>query len=436
MIPLLGKRSLVLKNSVAILGSRVIIPLAFFVQSLVVARLLGPEGLGHFAAIMSVYLIFFLLSGMGLENLLLRDVAREPEKAGEYFSHALLLGVLSSLGCALMMVATANLLGYSAEIRHHLLWLTLVLLPGFVNLIAELLFIALHKAGHAFWLALVRETLMLALSVLWLLDGWGLHGVIVAVLVSRVVGAVLSIVLILRLGARFSSRLQPAFFRRFVTLIPPFLLINLLSNLLMEVDIIILSKLLPAAEVGYYMVAKKLVRAGFLLVFSVVTALFPDITQAFQRKDPRFGRLFESLGWKILWGSSALAFAIFLVSDWAVLLTYGSEYGVAATLIQMFSWVLVPLSLSFLLSRFLIIGNQQNKDLIALFIAVLVLITTGIAFTRHWGASGMVGAMLLSLSLLCLLHFGLARVYLFRPYAARLERKAGEAPPRPEGAPG
>ncbi|MEM9291654.1 MAG: flippase [Acidobacteriota bacterium] len=427
MSPPLWKKGLILKNSAAILGSRVIIPLAFFIQSLVVARLLGPDGLGHFAAVMSFYLIFFLLSGMGLENLLLRDVAREPQKAGEYFSHALLLGVVSSLGCALLMLATADLLGYSPEIRYYLLWMTLVLLPGFVNLIAELLFIALHKAGHAFLLALLREALMLVLSVYWLLEGWGLRGVIIALIVSRVFGAVLSVAMILRLGIRFSTRLQPAFFRRFVKLIPPFLLINLLSNLLMEVDIIILSRLLPASEVGFYMVAKKLVRAGFLVFFSVVTALFPDITQAFERSDPRFGQLFRDLGWKVFWGSSALAAVTFLFSDLGIRLTYGPEYGPSVALMQAFAWLLIPLSLSFLLSRFLIIGNQQNKDLLALVIAVLTLMGSGIACTLQWGTAGMVGALLFSVSLLCLLHFGFAKFYLFRPYAARIESQAAQA---------
>jgi len=428
MSPPLWQPKRILKNSASILGARVILPLASFTLSIAVARLLGPEGLGHFAVIMSLYAIFSLLSGMGLDNLILRDVARQPEHAGEYFSHALVLGLLSSLACSLLMVAASHLLEYPPEIRRHILWLTLIFLPGFVNIVAELLFIALHKAGHAFFLALFREGTMIALSILWLLHGSGLRGVIYALVLSRVAGAVLAVLIFYRLGIRISGRLRPAFLRRLVALIPPFLFINLLSNILLELDIIILSRLIPAPEVGYYMVAKKLVRSSFLLIFSVVTAFFPDISQAFQRTDPRFGHLFQTLWRKILWGSIALAIFVFLVAEWAVLWTYGPAYAPAVSLMRTLAWILIPLSLSFLLSRFLIIGNQQNKDVAALGIAVLVLTTTGIAAALSLGAYGMVLANLLSISLLALCHFGLAKKYLFRPYADRLTKRLTGGP--------
>lgn len=429
MTPPLWKRAALFKDSASILGARVVIPVAFFALSIAVARILGPEGLGHYALVMSLYAIFSLLSSMGLENLLLRDVAREPAKAGNYVSHALVLGLASSLACALLMTVTAHVLGYDPEIRRHLLWMTLVLLPGFINIVAELLFIALHRASFAFALALLREGSMVALSLYWLLQGEGLRGVIWALITSRVIGCLLTFVLFGKLGIRVSARLQPTFFKHLVTLIPSFLLINLLSNILLEVDIIILSRLAPAPDVGIYMVAKKLVRSSFLVIFSVITALFPDISQAFQRSDPRFGELFKSLWHRVLWGSVGLATLVTLLAHWGVHLAYGPQYAPAVRLMHTLAWVLVPLSLSFLMSRFLIIGDQQSKDLAALLVAVLVLIVTGITATLGWGVYGMVLANLTAISLLACLHYVMARRFLFKPYAARLRHLAESASP-------
>lgn len=420
MKPPLWQRAVLLKNSAAILGARVVIPVSFFALSIAVARLLGPESLGHYAIVMSLYAIFTLLSTMGLENLILRDVSREPEKAGAYCSHALVLGMVSSSVCALLMLLTSHLLGHDAVIRQHLLWLSLVLLPGFINNVAELLFIARHRADYAFGLALAREGTLVLLSILWLLDGQGLRGVIWALIVSRGLGAALALLFFRRLGVRFSRRLEPEFLRRLVALIPPFLLINLLSNTLLEIDILILSSLVAAPEVGLYMVAKKLVRASFLLTFSVVTALFPDISQAFQRSDPRFEGLFKILWRRTLWATTALAGLIFLLAEWGIFLTYGPQYASAVELMRILAWILIPLSLSFLLSRFLIIGDQQNKDLAALAIAVSALVVSGITGALGWGVHGMAVANVMSISLLAAIHYGLAQRFLFKPYGARL----------------
>lgn len=408
-------RGAVLKNSAAILGARIVIPLAFFALSLAVARALGPEGLGQFALIMSFYTIFSLLSGVGLENLIIREVSKEPEKSGAYFSHVLVLGALSSLSCALLMTATAYFLGYEADIRNQLLWLTLVFLPGFVNIAADLVFIALHKSGYAFLLSLIREGSMLGLSIFWLLKGSGLRAIILALVLSRVLGSVLAFFLLHRSGVEISRRFQPAFFRRLVALVPSFLVITLLSSILLEIDIIILSTFAPASEVGAYMAAKKLVRASFLLIFSAVTALFPGISRSFHQSIPGFEKLFRSLWRRMLLASTALATVVFLLAEWAVYLTYGPRFSEAVGLMRTLTWMLIPLSLSFLLSRFLIIGNQQNKDLEALAISVPFLIVTGIAGATLWGTHGMAAAMLLSLGLLASIHYRQAQIYLFEP---------------------
>ncbi len=327
-------RRTVLRSSMAILGARMVIPLAFFALSIVVARLLGPEALGQYATVMSLHAIFSLVSSMGLENLLLREVAKEPEHAGEHLVHTLVLGLASSLACALLLTATAHLLGYDPEIRRHLLWLTLVFLPGFVNIVSELLFIALHKAGHAFALALVREGTMVLLSIHFIVEGRGLGGVILALVLSRVLGAALALLFFRTLGVPIRLRLRSAFLARLVKLIPTFLFINLLSNILLEIDIIILSKLAPASDVGVYMVAKKLVRSSFLLIFSVMTALTPELVRLFQESSNRFALRFRAMWWRMLGTSTALAMLVFVLAPWAIDLTYGAQYASAASVIR------------------------------------------------------------------------------------------------------
>lgn len=415
--------NVLLRNSAAILGARLVTPLAFFGLSIAVARILGPDSLGRFATIMSLYAIFSLVSSLGLENLLLREVAKAPEKAGTYLSHTLILGLISSLACALSMAAAANLLDYAPDVRRHLLWLALAFLPGFVNIVAELILIALGRAGHAFVLALVREGSMIVLSLVWMTNGWGLRGVVVALIVSRVLGCGVAFLSFAWLRIAVWTKFEPEFLTRLVKLIPTFVVINLLSNVLLEIDIVILSKLAPSAEVGRYMIAKKLVRSSFHAVYSVITALTPSIARAFHHRDPDVEPMFDRLWWRLLAASAGLSVLMFALAEWAIHLTYGPRYAAAVGLMHILTWMMIPLSLSFLASRFLIAGDQQRKDLLALTIATVTLVAVGIPAVRTWGVHGMAFTSLSSTVFLTLLHLALVKRSLF---GARAQRGASE----------
>lgn len=414
--------NVLLRNSAAILAARLVIPLASFGLSIAVARILGPDSLGRFATIMSLYTIFSLVSSLGLENLLVREVAKTPEKAGTYVSHTLILGLVSSVLCGVSMVSAAALLGYAPDVQSHLLWLGLVFLPGFVNIVAELILIALGRAGHMFVLALVREGSMVLLSVLWMTNGWGLRGVVVALVVSRVLGCGIALLSFAWLRISVWTRFDPAFLKRLVRLIPTFVVINLLSNVLLEIDIVILSKLAPSAEVGRYMIAKKLVRSSFHAVYSVITALTPGIARAFHRADPDLESMFGRLWWRLLAASAGLALVMFVLAEWAVRLTYGESYIAAVDLMHILTWLMIPLSLSFLASRFLIAGDRQRSDLIALAIATVALVASGIPAASIWGVRGMALASLSCTAFLTLLHLAFVKGSLFGAATTPAER--------------
>lgn len=94
-----------LRSSASLFGWMIVRAAAQAGMVLLMARLLGPEGYGHFIAVLAIASFFSPLAGLGLSGVLLRDLARNPERLPELLSASLKLWWLSTLGFG--MAATA-----------------------------------------------------------------------------------------------------------------------------------------------------------------------------------------------------------------------------------------------------------------------------------------------------------------------------------------
>src|SRR5262245_43590353 len=80
----------------------------YFVFTLVLARLLGPEGYGQYAFAIGWSGLFVIVPEFGLNQILSRDLARRPDEGRAYTARALLVkAVLAALAAVLLVAATA-----------------------------------------------------------------------------------------------------------------------------------------------------------------------------------------------------------------------------------------------------------------------------------------------------------------------------------------
>lgn len=87
-------------------GVRVVFQAAYFV---VIARALGPDGLGAFGAAVALVAIVAPFASLGAGNLLVKHVARAPERFARYWGGALSITVGSAAALALGILLIAHL---------------------------------------------------------------------------------------------------------------------------------------------------------------------------------------------------------------------------------------------------------------------------------------------------------------------------------------
>ena len=95
----MGLRLSIFKNTLALSVPNVLNPFISFVLVLVISQYLGVKGLGQYSLVLSYMWIFNTLAALGLDDLVVREVARRPDDAHKFFFNAGIFGSISSLRC-------------------------------------------------------------------------------------------------------------------------------------------------------------------------------------------------------------------------------------------------------------------------------------------------------------------------------------------------
>ncbi|MBU0520227.1 oligosaccharide flippase family protein, partial [bacterium] len=84
----------ILRNAIFSVIARGIDVGVTFILAVVLARYLGPEGMGEYAYIIAFVAVFVPLIDLGLDHILIREIAHNKESAKTYVGAALLLKII------------------------------------------------------------------------------------------------------------------------------------------------------------------------------------------------------------------------------------------------------------------------------------------------------------------------------------------------------
>ncbi len=304
----LGSRAV--RNSLLVLGARIVSRLVALVTVVILANHLGDTRYGRYTTMVAYSALVSVLADLGLNTLFTREAARDPERLGQYLANLLggkaFLGLVAFvvLGVALSLAGVGDLVvpgglllvatTYSALLRNTFYALGVLELEA----VAIILEIAIQAAGI---IAGARTGEDVAYFV------W----VYVA---SAVATAAYAAVVIQALGlGRVRVGLDLRLLGRWLRVAFPFAIGFLLTNLYFRADVPILQHFRPFKEVGWYTFAYKPFEALQFVPLAIQTVVYPVIAvyhrQARERVGPAYERFFKVLillGWPTTVGTFVL----------------------------------------------------------------------------------------------------------------------------------
>ncbi|MFO7619069.1 MAG: oligosaccharide flippase family protein, partial [Thermoplasmata archaeon] len=198
----MGSVSRLLKNTTVLLASNFATKGLSALFIVYLAIYLEDYGFGNYNFALSFAAVFIIFSDLGLDALTIKNVAREPSRAGEYLES---VGMLR-FGLSLIMIALSIIAAMAIGLEPYLL--LVILAAGFAYLFDKMsgLFYAIFRARERMEFEagtqIVWKLIQIGLGFGAIYFGFSLLGIMLVLLVSSVIKTILGFTILIATGVR------------------------------------------------------------------------------------------------------------------------------------------------------------------------------------------------------------------------------------------
>ena len=219
------------------------------VFSATLGRKLGAADFGLYFLVTTTVTFAYVVVEWGQVQFVVREVARQPDRAGVLLGTAMAWRVAGSVPLTLLAILVAWLLGYDGRTLGLLALLMLATLPFFLSQAYGMVFRARERMDLDAQVQVVFKALTLPFALGALFLGWGVGGVIAAQGAAGLVALGLAVLRSrgLHLPPLHLTRLA---WRELLVGGMPILAIGLAVTVQPYIDVLVLTKLVPAAPGG------------------------------------------------------------------------------------------------------------------------------------------------------------------------------------------
>jgi O-antigen/teichoic acid export membrane protein len=360
-------------------------------------RYLGPEQFGTLSYARAFLLLFSPLAALGLEGIVVRDIARAPEQRDEILGSAFLLRILGALCAICCAIFSIMLLRPEDRLMHLLVWVCS--LGTLFQSIGVIDFYFQSQVKSKFSVYARSATFVIANLIKLVLIFR--HAPLVAFAWVGVVEIILnSLGLVLAYRANHlkvtewrSTRVMAIKLLRDCW---PLLFSDLLILAYMRMDKIIVGEMAGNTELGVYAVAAMLAEALYFIPGTVASTVFPYIVRAkdvseelFYERLQHFYNLMTLLAYAVALGGTVTA-------AWLIPLLFGEAFAPAVPMFVGLVWAGVFISLMMARSYFLTAMNWTRLHFVLDLLGCIANISLNFLLIPRYGAMGAVIASLIS----------------------------------------
>jgi O-antigen/teichoic acid export membrane protein len=311
-----------------------------FVTYTLVARFLGASQFGQLSVAVALFSIFQLLAIAGLATYTTREVAKDRSNTDRYFVNASIVVLFTSVLSTGVMFAIVRILNYAPDTSLVILLLSLGLVPYALSQIAEAVLIGWEKMHFIAYANVPSNVGQVVVVFVLLTNGFDVRYVAITM-----AGAYLAILLIdwyllLRMIGIPRARFELPFAVQITKTASTFLGIQGTNAVRSNIAILILSKFVTEAEVGYYNAASQLTVPLKLIFDNFVSSIFPVMVRRFEAGQEALKRIAHNIIELLMIIALPGVVGILLLARPLIDLIYGAKaFDQSATLLQIMIWI-------------------------------------------------------------------------------------------------
>ena len=337
----------IVRNTLYILISNILIKLLNFAFLLIAAQKLSEASFGKFGTVNTVAFIFTLLANLGFQPMSIKEISKNKERARFIFLNILTIRLSFALiGLIIYLIMVGNVLNYEPDVTRFLLIVaaTIILNP-FIDTMSAM-FIAHEKMWGPALLGTFLSFFFNLFAIL-LLVAEGDNG-LPFIFLLQVVSAVVAITVYYQLFKRHFFPIRPFVEKEFaIGLIKRTLPFGILAFLIvinsridqfmlslipggrrLDLDLVGLSEIpLSMSAVAYYTIPFRLFDSIAMMLESVRTVIYPVISRNFEKNFGLVIRTFHQLFRLVItFYAIPLFFAVFFGAEKILVLFFTEKY--------------------------------------------------------------------------------------------------------------
>lgn len=352
----------------------------------IVARFRHPDAAGIFTLATSYVLLIEAGTQLGLDQLLIRDIARDPGQSPEIFQRSLSLRLFTLI----LMLSGFSLVftlahPYTEEVRQTILTMSLIAIPDVFIDMCQALFTVQNRLLWPTIIGIAAGFIRIVLGFLVIIIGGTLVHLAMVMLMVSILQMVLNLWLAHHYGMQTRLSIATWHWRSTFMQAVPFGIIQLLLAIESYLGGVILSGSSPVAVLGYYGVANTILSALILIPNAIQIAIFPHMTKLYSISQHMLSAFYIRIYRYLFILAGAFIIGLLVFSEYLIIVLFQNPFAPAAILLQILSGSLFFYFLNIPNVRVMVILEKQQLMANMLFASVGLSLIMTILLIPYFG---------------------------------------------------
>lgn len=367
------------------------------VMGVLVARHLGPEIFGALSFALAFVGLFGPLASLGLKQIVVRDLVKEPGATAGILGTAAALRLLAGLLTYGLIVGTILLLQPDDGLMTAMVIIIGLMVVVQVSEIAAFWFEAQVLSKYTVLATGIAFAVFTIVRIVLLVLEAPVLAFAIATSAEAAVSACLVVAIFLRKGNRsLSLDVQRDRARQLLRDSWPLFLSGIAIVIYMRIDQIMLGQMLNVEAVGIYSVAAKISEVWYFVPTIIAASVFPALIATRERNVAEYYARLQRLFDLLVWLAIAIAVPVTLLATTLVTLLFGEAYREAGSVLAVHTWAGVFVFVGVASGKWYVLENRQILSLQRAVLGAVVNVGLNILLIPHMGAAGAAWATLLS----------------------------------------
>lgn len=359
-----------------------------FTYFTLLARYVGPASLGKYYFAISFTTIFAIFIDLGFANVLIREVAKNSERAQKWLSNVLLLKIPLTLLALAVVFILINILGYD-ETTKNLVYVSCIcmVLDSFTTTFFSVVR-GFHNLKYESISSVIFQLIVLIFGYGALLAGGGLIPAMFALALASTFNFTYSLIILKRkIKIPLKLTYDKILTKEILAISWPFAVYAIFQRLYTYLDSVLLSVLAGDEQVGLYQVAFKIIFALQFLPMAFTASLYPAMSSYWQSNREQLLISFERAMNYLIIISLPIIIGTIVLSD-KIILLFSDGYNGALLPMEISIISLFFIFINFPIGSLLNACDKQQKNTLNMGIVTGVSVALNLLLIPHFKAVG------------------------------------------------